>query len=181
MTVPGVGAGTVEAVPAHTDEVRRFRRGNQFGPYFGLTRRLEESGPRRRTGCTSKGGPSAVRCLAVKSAWRGIRHSPALGALYESVTHGQKKRNKIPIVATARRLLTIMRAMLMTGEAFNQRPVSEQALAGAKGPCPALALVFIMRRRVHDSRKRRLARLSSVVGLARFTVTERTVLEVFED
>ena len=42
--------------------------------------------------------------------------------------HGQKQRNKIAIVATARKLLTIMRAMLMTGETFNESLVSEQVV-----------------------------------------------------
>lgn len=50
MTIPGVGPRMVEAVLAYTDEVRRFRRGKQYGAYFGLTPRLDESGSRRRTG-----------------------------------------------------------------------------------------------------------------------------------
>jgi hypothetical protein len=42
--------------------------------------------------------------------------------------HGQRQRNKIALVATARKLLTIMRAMLMTGETFNESLVSEQVV-----------------------------------------------------
>jgi len=128
MTIPGVGPRTTEAVLAYTDEVRRFRRGKQFGAYFGLTPRLDESGSRRRMGHISKQGPSVVRWLIVESAWRAVRHSPALRAFYERVMHGQKQRNKIAIVATARKLLTIMRAMLMTGEIFNETLVSEQVV-----------------------------------------------------
>jgi hypothetical protein len=52
---------------------------------------------------------------------------------HERVMHGQKQRNKIAIVATARKLLTIMRAMLMTGEIFNETLVSEQAVSGRRG------------------------------------------------
>ena len=69
-----------------------------------------------------------VRWLIVESAWRAVRHSPALRAFYERVMHGQRQGNKIAIVATARKLLTIMRAMLMTGETFNESLVSEQAV-----------------------------------------------------
>jgi transposase len=126
MTIPGVGPRTVEAILAYTDDVRRFRRGKQYGAYFGVTPRLDESGSRRRMGHISKQGPSVVRWLIVESAWRAIRHSPALRAFYERVMHGQKQRNKIAIVATARKLLTIMRAMLMSGETFNEALVSEQ-------------------------------------------------------
>jgi transposase len=128
MTIPGVGPRTVEAVLAYTDDVRRFRRGKQYGAYFGVTPRLDESGSRRRTGHISKQGPSVVRWLIVESAWRAVRHSPALRAFHERVMHGQRQRNKIAIVATARKLLTIMRAMLMTGETFNESLVSEQAV-----------------------------------------------------
>ncbi len=126
MTIPGVGPRTTEAVLAYTDDVRRFRRGKQYGAYFGLTPRLDESGSRRHMGHISKHGPSVVRWLIVESAWRAIGHSPALRAFYDRVMHGQKQRNKIAIVATARKLLTIMRAMLMTGETFTEALVSEQ-------------------------------------------------------
>ena len=129
-SIPGVGPRTTEAVLAYTDEVKRFRRGKQYGAYFGLIPRLDESGTNRRVGHITKQGPSIVRWLVVESAWRAIRHSPALRAFYEQVLHGQKKRNKIAIVATARKLLTIMRAMLMTGEVFNEDLVSQQLLAG---------------------------------------------------
>jgi len=133
MTIPGVGPRTVEAVLAYTDEVRRFCRGKQFGAYFGLTPRLDESGSRQRTGHISKQGPSVVRWLIVESAWRTVRYSPALRAFYERVMHGQRQRNKIAIVATARKLLTIMRAMLMTGEIFNETLVSEQVVQTRRG------------------------------------------------
>jgi transposase len=38
----------------------------------------------------------------------------------------QDKRKKIAIVATARKLLSVMRAMLMTGEVFNENLVLRQ-------------------------------------------------------
>ena len=47
-------------------------------------------------------------------------------AFYERVRHGQVKRKKIVIVATARKMLSIMRAMQQTGECFNEKLVLEQ-------------------------------------------------------
>ncbi len=47
-------------------------------------------------------------------------------AFYERVLHGQSKRKKIAIVATARKMLSIMRAMQTTGEVFNENLVLEQ-------------------------------------------------------
>jgi transposase len=126
QTIAGVGPRTTEAVLAYTDEVARFARGKQYCSYFGLTPKLDESGSFRRLGHISKQGPSVVRWLIVESAWRAIKKSPALRAFYERVRHGQDKRKKIAIVATARKMLSVMRAMLQTGEVFNEQLVLRQ-------------------------------------------------------
>lgn len=124
MSIPGVGPRTAEAVLAYTDEVKRFARSKQYGAYFGLTPKLDESGQTRRLGHISKEGPAVVRWLLVESTWRAIRKSPALRAFYERIVGGQNPRKKVAVVATARKLLTIMRAMLHTGELFNEALVS---------------------------------------------------------
>jgi len=126
QTIPGVGPRTAEAVLAYTDEVERFRRGKDYCSYFGMTPKLDESGSMRRLGHISKQGPSVVRWLLVESAWRAIGKSSSLSAFYERVRHGQTQRKKIAIVATARKMLSIMRAMQITGEAFNEKLVLEQ-------------------------------------------------------
>jgi len=123
MSIHGVGPRTTEAVLAYTDDIKRFNRGKQYCSYFGMTPRLDESGSTKRLGHISKQGPSVVRWLIVESAWRAIRKSPALRAFYERVMAGQKGRKKIAIVAVARKLLSIMRAMQMTGELFNEQLV----------------------------------------------------------
>jgi len=130
MTVPGVGPRTAEAVLAYTDDVSRFKRGKQYCSYFGLTPKLDESGTSRRLGHISKQGPSVVRWLIVESAWRAIKKSPGLRAFYERVMCGQQGRKKIAIVAVARKLLSIMRAMQMTGELFNERLVCRECGIG---------------------------------------------------
>jgi transposase len=124
MSIPGVGPRTAEAILAYTDDVRRFQRSKQYGAYFGLTPKLDESGQTRRLGHISKEGPSVVRWLLVESVWRAIQKSPALKAFYEQIVGGQNQRKKVAVVATARKLLTIMRAMLRTGELFNEELVS---------------------------------------------------------
>lgn len=126
LTIPGVGPRTTEAVLAYTDEVERFHRGKEYCSYFGMTPKLDESGSTRRLGHISKQGPSVVRWLMVESAWRAIKKSKALMSFYERVRHGQDKRKKIAIVATARKMLSIMRAMLITGEVFNEQLVLRQ-------------------------------------------------------
>lgn len=124
MSIPGVGPRTAEAILAYTDDVHRFRRSKRYGAYFGLTPKLDESGQVRRLGHISKEGPSVVRWLLVESVWRAIAKSPALKAFYDRIVAGQSLRKKVAVVATARKLLTIMRAMLKTGELFNEELVS---------------------------------------------------------
>jgi transposase len=124
MSIPGVGPRTAEAILAYTDEVQRFGRSKPYAAYFGLTPRLDESGQTRRLGHISKEGPSVVRWLLVESTWRAIRQSPALQRFYERIVGGQNQRRKVAVVATARKRLTIMRAMLQTGERFNEELVS---------------------------------------------------------
>ena len=125
MSIPGIGPRTAEAVLAYTDNVNRFGNYKQYCSYFGLTPKLDESGSCRRLGHISKHGPSVVRWLICESSWIAIRKSKGLNAFYERVKCGQDGRKKIAIVAVARKLLSIMRAMLLTGEMFNEELVNE--------------------------------------------------------
>lgn len=126
MSMPGVGPRTAEAVLAYTDEVERFRRGKEFGSYFGLTPRLDQSGQVCRNGRISKQGPAVVRWLICESAWRAVSRCPALREFFDRVCRGQQKRRKTAIVATARKMLTVMRAMLISGESYDPSLVLRQ-------------------------------------------------------
>ena len=124
MSIPGVGPRTSEAVLAYTDDVERFAGGKEYCGYFGVTPKLDESGDNRRLGHISKKGPSVVRWVLVESSWKVIRYSPAIRAFYDRIRAGKKDHKKIAIVAVARKLLSIMRAMLLTGATFDENFVS---------------------------------------------------------
>lgn len=126
LSIPGIGPRTTEAVLAYTDDIRRFGRSKQYCAYFGLTPKLDESGLCRRLGHISKQGPSVVRWLLVEAGWRVIRKSPAFRAFYERVMCGQNGRKKIAIVAVARKLLSVMRAMQLSGELFDEKLVCNE-------------------------------------------------------
>jgi len=123
MSIPGVGPRTAEGVLAYTDDVYRFSNHKKYCAYFGVTPKLDESGSFRRLGHISKQGPAVVRWLLCESGWKVVRHCPGLRAFYERVMAGQTSRKKIAIIALTRKLLCIMRAMLMTGELFNEKLV----------------------------------------------------------
>lgn len=123
MSIPGVGPRTTESVLAYTDDVNRFDNYKQYCSYFGVVPKLDESGSTRRVGHITKRGPSVVRCLICESSWIAIRKSEGLKGFYERVKCGQDGRKKIAIVAVARKLLSIMRAMLISGEFYNEELV----------------------------------------------------------
>ncbi len=123
MTIPGIGPRTAEAVLAYTDDVARFGGSREYCSYFGVVPNLDQSGDCRRLGHITKHGPSVVRWLLCEAAWKSIRKSPSLKRFYERVMNSDAKRKKIAIVAVGRKLLSIMRAMLKTGELFNEELV----------------------------------------------------------
>lgn len=123
MSIPGVGPRTSETVLAYTDDVSRFDNFKQYCSYFGMVPKLDESGSCRRLGHITKHGPSAVRWVICESSWMAIRKSKALNGFYERVRCGQDGRKKIAIVAVGRKLLSIMRAMLISGELYNEKLV----------------------------------------------------------
>jgi transposase len=123
MSIPGIGSRTAEAVLAYTDGVERFGGSREYCSYFGVVPKLDESGDSRRVGHITKHGPSVVRWLLCEAAWKSVRKSVSLKRFYERVMNGDAKRKKIAIVAVCRKLLSIMRAMLTTGEMFNEELV----------------------------------------------------------
>lgn len=123
MSIPGVGPRTAEAVLAYTDDIERFGNYKQYCSYFGVTPKLDESGSCRRLGHISKQGPSVVRWVLCESSWKVIRYCPGLKAFYDRVMGGQAGRKKIAVVAVMRKLLCIMRAMLLSGELFNEKMI----------------------------------------------------------
>jgi transposase len=125
LSIPGIGPRTTEAVLAYTDDIRRFGSRKQYSSYFGLTPKLDESGSTRRVGHITKQGPSVVRWLLVECSWMVVRKSPSMRAFCQRVMGGQKERKKIAIIAVARKLAEIIRAMLLTNQRFNESLVGQ--------------------------------------------------------
>lgn len=116
QTIPGIGPRSAEAFVAYVDDVRRFARSKQIGSYFGLVPCQDQSAAKNRFGHITRDGPATVRKLLAEAAWQAIRLSPEIRSFFERITHGQKQRRKIALVATAHWLARVMFAMLRTGE-----------------------------------------------------------------
>lgn len=112
MTIPGIGIRTAEAVVAWIDNPDRFSRNCQIGPYFGLIPSEDSSGGKTRMGRITRQGPAVIRKLLCEAAWRAIRFSPDVKAVFEKVQRNDRDRKKIAVVATAHYLARVMLAML---------------------------------------------------------------------
>jgi transposase len=120
MSIPGIGPRTAEAVLAYTDDITRFKTSRKYRSYFCLVPKIDQSGNNLRMGHISKQGPSVVRWLLCESCWKAVRKSSALKKFFERVCNGDKRRKKIAMVAVCRKMLCIMRAMMITGELYNE-------------------------------------------------------------
>jgi transposase len=118
-TIPGIGPRCAEAIVAYADDVHRFGRGRQFASYFGMTPTQDASGRVDRHGHISKRGPGVVRWVLVEAAHQVVRHCAVVRAFCQRIWRGKKDRYKKAIVATGRKLLTVMFAMLRDQTPFD--------------------------------------------------------------
>lgn len=112
QTIPGVGPRLAEAIVAVIDDPKRFRNGKQVSNYLGMVPRLYESGQMSRNGHITRAGNPMLRSLLVEVSWLALRWNPYLAQTYQRIRGNGKRRGKVAIVATARRLLVIAWAML---------------------------------------------------------------------
>lgn len=120
QSIPGVGVRTAEAFCAYVDDVRRFRRVNTLGSYFGLVPCQDSSAEVNRLGHITKDGPATVRKLLCEAAWQGVRRSASLKRRFERISAGKADRRKVALVAVAHHLCRVMAAMLRSGECWRE-------------------------------------------------------------
>jgi transposase len=121
MSIPGIGPRTAEAILAYTDDISRFKTSRKYRSYFGLVPKIDQSGSTVRMGHISKQGPSVVRWLLCESCWKAIYKSKAFREFFDRVCNGDSRRRKIAMVAVCRKMVCVMRAMLITGEFYNEK------------------------------------------------------------
>jgi transposase len=128
QTIKGVGPRVAEAVVMHLDDPRRFTSADHVAGYAGLVPKQIESGQMSRFGHITRRGPSLLRSMLVESAWVVYRHNDWAQMFVQKISRGSKARRKIAIVALARRLLTILWAMLRDNKPFRvPRPAAAAA------------------------------------------------------
>jgi len=115
-TIPMVGPVTVDVVVSELGDVGRFRSCKRAVAYAGLAPGQRESAGHRHELGITKQGSALLRWALVESAWRLVRSCRRWGSIFEGL-HKRRGKKKA-IVAVARRLLTVMVAMLRSGQSY---------------------------------------------------------------
>jgi transposase len=120
-SIPGVGRLTAAVILGELGDLRRFDRARQLSAFAGVSPREHMSGTsvRRRTRLCKRGSPAARRALymAAVTACRGDGH---LARVYRSLVEQRGLAKKAALGAVMRRLLVLMRALLISGEAYRE-------------------------------------------------------------
>lgn len=109
-SVPGVGTLTARVLSSELGDMSRFSSGKKVASYVGLVCSERSSGESRKLGRISKRGKPHLRFILIQAAWGAVRRSTEFKELYKRLAHrmGAKKA----IVAVARRMLVMLRALL---------------------------------------------------------------------
>ena len=115
-SVPGVGAVTAATLLALMPELGR-RSPKQIAALAGLAPFNNDSGIRRGRR-TIRGGRKRVRDALYVAAFIAARHAPRFKAFFKTLTAAGKPR-KLAIIAVARKLLTVLNAILRDRQPFH--------------------------------------------------------------
>jgi len=117
MTIPGIGPVIAMTIKAEVGEFDRFDHKNEVVSYAGLDPAVRQSGDKETTGGITKEGPSTLRWALGQGALNAKRYDSYLGNYYTRLA--EHKPKKKALVATARKLLVMIYAMITKQEAYD--------------------------------------------------------------
>ena len=116
MTIPGIGPITALTIVAEIGDISRFRDSRKLAAYCGLTPSIRASGDKIHMGHVRKDTNSHLKRVLVEAAHIAIRYPGNLKRFYLRLS--RRRGKQIAIVATARKLIRIIYAMLTSGERY---------------------------------------------------------------
>jgi transposase len=118
MSIPGISYYTAASILAEIGDIERFDSAKKLCSYAGLVPIIEESNKKRKQKGITKRGRQKLRYFVTFAVMNAIRGSKALNDFYQRVAmKGSKLR---ALVATGRKLLTIIYYVLKRGEPFRE-------------------------------------------------------------
>ncbi len=119
MTIPGVGYYSALAIISEIGDIRRFLDAKKLTSYAGLVASTRKSNKITRHGHITKEGPDVLRWILVSNAHSAVKRDGKLKRFYTRLAK-RVGANKA-IVATARKMLTIIYHMLITQKPYEER------------------------------------------------------------
>lgn len=108
-TIPGIGYFSALLIYAEIGDINRFPNSKKLCSYAGLVPSVRQSGNKTKTGKITKEGNKLLRWLW-QCAFVAVRNDEKFRNFYERIK--QRKGSQKAIVATARKLLTVVYAVL---------------------------------------------------------------------
>ena len=134
--VQGVGPLTALCFRLTIDEPKRFNDGRQVGAYLGLVPRRDQSGERDPELRITKAGDRMLRTLLIQCAHYVMgpfgQDSDLRRFGLRLASRGGKNAKKRAVVAVARKLAVLLRALWVTGEVY-------EPLRNSSAPDPAIS------------------------------------------
>lgn len=125
MTIPGISYYSALMIKSEIGDIYRFKNAAKLCSYAGLIPSTYASADKVRTGRITKRGSKWLRKTLVDSITSGSRHPNVVGATYKRLK--KSKGTGKAKVAAARKLLTIIFAMLTDQQPFREfTPVKQR-------------------------------------------------------
>lgn len=121
-TIPGISDYSALLIMAEICDIRRFKTAEHLCSYAGLVPSTYQSGNTSYHGKITKQGSKWLRWILIQAANKAILKENALQRFYKRLE--AKKGRKIAIVATARKMLTYIHAMLTLNLKFDELQVN---------------------------------------------------------
>jgi transposase len=116
-TVSGIGPLTAAALITEIGDMHRFKNFYHLNSFIGLMPMEHSSGERELKGRITVRKHRQLRSDLIECAWAAKRNDPAL-ALYYSEQIKRSKNGKAAIVKVARKLLSRIRAVWLSGQPY---------------------------------------------------------------
>jgi len=117
MTIPGIGPVLAVTIAAELGQIDRFDNKKEVVSYAGLDPRVRQSGEKETTDSITKEGPPVLRWALGQGALNVVKYDSSLGNFHTRMKN--RKHKQKALVATARKLLVWIYAMLTKQEEFD--------------------------------------------------------------
>ena len=122
QTIPGVGLITAATIRAYTDDINRYKSAKKYAAHAGLVPWVQNSNETIRHGHITKRGPVEMRTAFVQMVMGMVRYRKKTGGYRIMTRYQEMKKHKgtgKSIIATARKMSTIVYAILKSREPFD--------------------------------------------------------------